>query len=632
VISFFIRAAQELGKINPFLRVVYYIGVATIFAIVVFATIDVVLRYGFNRPILGGVEIVELLMVMAASCMMAYTQVEKRHVAAGVLSSRLSEKGRAVLNLLIYSISIVLFTVLTWQTANSIIYSMENRAGTSVLSLPLFPFYGVLALGMAALTIVLIRDLVSSIVEALKVSLGPRWLLYLLGVGAAVAIIWLAMNPSYLRLSPPAVGAIGLLGFLALMFLGLPVSFSCFTVAILGIFYLRAVGPALVMAGTVPFRTVATYTWAVFPTFMSMGFLAYRAGFGKDLFAAAYKWVGQLPGGLAMASTLSCTGFGAICGDETATAVTIGSVAYPEMRRYKYDDGLAASCVTAGGGIGILIPPSLGFIIYGILTEENIGDLFMSGIVPGLILSALICVYIYIRCRLNPGAGPPGPSTTMKEKLKAAGTVWPVALLFLMVIGGIYGGVFTASEGGAVGASAVLLVGLALRRYSLRSIIDAFSDTGKVMGMAFTLLMSVFLFGYFIAMSNLPYQMASFIVSIGLSPLLTLITIMILLVFLGCIMPALPMILLTIPIFFPIALAYGWNPIWFGVLYVIMLALAPLTPPYGYVGWVMSAVLGVPVGKLFRNLTYLIILYLILTGLIVAFPPLATWLPSLLRG
>ena len=625
------RTDKWLGQIDLPLKVVHWIGAAVIGTAAVFTTTAVVMRAFFNKPIVGQVEVIEWAMIIATACTMAFTQVEKRHIALELVSGRLWPKGRVTLNIGILSLSIAVIALASWRVlAESIrLYQLDGRSAT--LGAPTFPLAIVLGLAFTMLAIVLIRDLNRVHIDGFRHKLGPMWLVVplMLAILAAGLVLLVQQHPVS---NLPMVGLFGLLILLLLIFLGMPVGFACLLVGALGVLYIRGLPAMLSVMSTSPIRDIGSYTWSAIPLFVLMGAFAASTGIAKDLYDAAYKWVGYLHGGLAISSTLACTVFGAVCGSEVAASVTIGRISLPEMKRYGYGTGLATACVTCAGGIAILIPPSIGFIIYGALTGQNIGVLFIAGIVPGLILATLISVYVWVRCRLNPELGPAGPKESWGVKMRALGLVWPALLLFLLVIGGIYAGIFTPTEAASIGSVGALVLGFAMRRWTRSNFLDAMLDVARLMGQVFTLLIGVFLFTYFVTTTQLPLELANFIVGIGLSPVATIIVLMVILVALGCIMPTMPMILLSIPIFYPVALAMGFDPIWFGVLYVIMLALGPLTPPYGFLCWVMAAQFDVPIMTLYRSVIPFCILYVVTAGIIIAFPQLTTWLPSVLKG
>jgi C4-dicarboxylate transporter DctM subunit len=367
----------------------------------------------------------------------------------------------------------------------------------------------------------------------------------------------------------------------------------------------------------------------VIPFFVMMGFLCFRSGISVSLYEAGRKIFGQLPGGLAIGTVFGCAGFASICGDSMATAGTMGSVSYPEMKKYRYKDSLATSCVAAGGTLGILIPPSMGFIIYGLIAEVSIGKLFVAGIIPGILLAIFFSVIILIRCMIDPTLGPPGPGVSLKEKVFALKDVWPILVLFIIVIGGIYMGVFTPTEGGGIGTLVALLIGLAKKSLSFKGLVRACVESMALTSVIFGILIGVTILGYFITISEIPMRMAGIIVALPLSRWAIFAVILLLYVFLGMVMNIIPMILITLPILFPTIKGLGFDPIWFGVVMVIMMEMGQITPPVGVNVFVIASVAkGVPMSSIFKGVAPFILAMILVIILLAIFPNLALFLPN----
>ncbi|MFH1646417.1 MAG: TRAP transporter large permease [Chloroflexota bacterium] len=431
-------------------------------------------------------------------------------------------------------------------------------------------------------------------------------------------------------MSPEVVGIVGLAVLVVLLFLRMWIGFAMAFVGFFGFAYLEGFEPAFGIVGTVPYTTVAFYPVTVVPLFILMGVIVANTGVSGDLYNAAYKWVGHLRGGLAMATILACAGFAAITGSSSAGAVTMGKVALPEMKRYQYDDGMATGCVASGGTLGILIPPSLGFILYGILTEQSVGRLFMAGILPGLLLTALFIITIVLITARRPQAGPPGPKTGFKEKVSSLKKTWPVLILFLLVLGGIYLGVFTPTEAGAVGAFGAILITLLTRRLTSRIFVDSLLDAGLTTAMVLMLLIGAFISMRFLAVTKLPFLLAETIGQLQLSPyaLITAITIFYLIV--GMFLDIFSGITLTLPIIYPTIIALGFDPIWFGVLMVLVMEMGLVTPPVGLNVFVLAGVTDVPLSTIFRGVLPFVVAMIICVIIITIFPEIALFIPSLM--
>lgn len=432
-------------------------------------------------------------------------------------------------------------------------------------------------------------------------------------------------------MTPITVGIICILLLFLFMALNMNVGLAMALSGFIGLLYLLGIEQALNVLGNAPFRTAAAYTMSVIPLFVLMGNLSLYAGVSSDVYHTAYKFFGHLPGGLAMATTVACAGFAATCGSSVATAVTIGSVAIPEMKKYNYAPSLAAGSLAAGGTLGILIPPSIGFILYSMLTEESVGKLFIAGIIPGIILTALFVFAIYLQVRKNPYLGPPGPVSTLKEKIESIKGVGGALALFILVIGGLYGGIFTPTEAGGIGAFGSFLLMMIRRKLNFKNMVNCMMDTGKVTAMCFLILLGANIFGYFMAVTRIPSELAKFATSLPLHPVLILIFILIVYLFLGCIIDAIAMIVLTVPIFYPVIIELGFNSVWFGVIAVIVMEMALITPPVGMNVFAIAGTAGnVPMYTIFKGIFPFLIAMIILLVILIIFPKLAIFLPSLM--
>lgn len=428
---------------------------------------------------------------------------------------------------------------------------------------------------------------------------------------------------------------IGILGGIALFFfiaLGLPIGVAMGAVAVVGLAFITNVEAAFSRLGQTTFTMTANYITVVIPLFVFMGELAYVSGLTREAYSATYKWLGRLPGGLAMATIGGCAGFAAVCGSSEATALTMGSFALPEMRQHKYDPRLAIGSIAAGGTLGILIPPSLGFVVYGLLTEQSIGKLFLAGFLPGILLAFLFMITIYVLAKRNPLMGPAGHKTSWREKLTSIKDIWGVLILFLVVMGGIYGGILTPTEAAAAGAFSAFLIALLRRRVTIQNLTTAFMNTLTVTGFVFVIIIGAVLFGYFMAASGVSIALADFVSNLPVSPLGILISILLLYLILGSVMDAFAMVLITMPILYPVILSLGFDPIWFGVLVVIMMEMGMITPPIGMNVFVIKGIArDVPMYTIFQGAWPFVLAMGICVAIIVAFPQIALFLPNAMK-
>jgi tripartite ATP-independent transporter DctM subunit len=430
------------------------------------------------------------------------------------------------------------------------------------------------------------------------------------------------------------VGISGVLAFLVMLMVKVPIAVAMAIVGITGFGIIVTPQAALRVMSADIYSTFASYSLSVIPMFVLMGFLAYHSGIGSKLYEFAYKLIGRMSGGLAMSSQVACAIFGAVCGSSTATAATIGSIAIPEMRKYKYDDALSSASVAAGGALGILIPPSTIFVIYGIATEQSISRLFLAGFFPGIMLTVLYIITIWlITCR-NPMMGPPSqePFPTAAEMFEILrGGLLQIILVFSFSIGGLFVGWFTPTEAGAVGVAGILVVTFLSGTMNLEKLNKALAETTRTSAMIFFLVGGAVIFTRFMAVSRLPFELASWVSNLPLPPYMVLIIILFIYFLLGTFIEMIPLILLTIPIFFPVVVGVlGYDPIWFGVIIVMVVAIGVITPPVGINVYVVKGVAkDIPLEVIFRGVWPFIIAAFIGCLILIAFPQIATFLPNL---
>jgi C4-dicarboxylate transporter DctM subunit len=431
-------------------------------------------------------------------------------------------------------------------------------------------------------------------------------------------------------MSPEIFSVIALVGMLIFIFLGMWIGGAMILVGFLGYAYLGELGNALMILGRNPFSTVGDYSMSVLPLFIFMGSILAQTGISRDLYNTAYKWFGSLRGGMAYSTVLACGAFAAICGSSTATAATMSKVAIPEMEAYNYDRQLSAGVVAAAGTMGILIPPSMGFILYGLLTEVSIGKLFMAGIIPGILEAVFYMAAIFIMCRLNPQMGPPGPRTKFKEKIASLKFTWPVITLFLLVLGGIYAGIFTPTEAGALGASGALVISLVSGKLTWKGFITAVRDAVETTAMIMLLMVGAYILMHFFAIGQLPNGLSELIATLNLNKWLFLALMTLIYVALGCALDIFSVIILTVPVIFPAVTGLGLNPVWFGVIMVRVIEVGLVTQPVGLNVFVISGATGYEVGTIFRGIVPFLIADIFHIGLLAAVPALSLFIPSLL--
>ena len=425
---------------------------------------------------------------------------------------------------------------------------------------------------------------------------------------------------------------IGLTAMMAISFLRVPIAISMGLVGFLGLWWMRGLGPSMASATTVVYESGFQYTLSVVPLFILMGNFVTRAGMSKELYRAAYTFVGHLRGGLAMATVMACAGFGAICGSSIATAATMTKVAYPSMRDHGYSDELAVGTIAAGGTLGILIPPSTIMVIYGIMTETNIGKLFAAGVLPGLVAVVLLCAAVQYMCWRNPKAGPPAERIGWRERMKALRDVWAVIVLFTVVMGGIYGGIFTATEGAGIGAAGAFAFALARRVLDRKALLAVLEDSARTTAMLFVILVGALIFANFVNYTSMPNDLKAFVSQYQIHPMTVMIAICVIYVVLGTAMEELSMILLTVPVFFPLVVGLGFDPVWFGIIIVVVVQIGLISPPVGMNMFVVKSMLPrISTATIFRGVTPFVIAEVVLLAILVAFPSISLVLPRLMK-
>ncbi len=616
--------------ITPLAKAVGIASGITIATMMFLVTVDVLLRYLFNHPITGSYEVISLMLVIVTFTALAHTGLKDGHIKVELLVSRLPQRAQAVINPCIYLLTLCLFAIVSWRAVVMGQRWQEIGHSSIGLEIPLYPFLYVIAFASAVFCLVLAAKLLDSLTQVVRGG-WQLWSWLLLG---SVLVLMLFLVPFWVQweMSLTTIGIIGLVVMLLLIFLKVPVAFSFMLVGFIGVSLLTSLDTGLDFMALKSYHTSYSYGLTVVPLFILMGMYAFYSGLGGNLFFSADKWLGHLPGGLAIATIGACAGFSAICGSTIATAATMGSVALPEMEKHKYAPSLATGTVATGGTLGILIPPSTILIVYGILTEQPIGALFMAGILPGLLLAFLLMTTIYTICRRNPQLGPRGAITSFREKLTALPSLGGVLVLFVLIIGGIYLGVFTPSEGAGVGAFLVFLF-LLLKRVNIRkNFMSSLAQATEITGMTMIILVGAMMMGYFLGLTRIPILLADFAAGLEVNRYLILAIILLFFIGMGCMMDSLAMLTLTMPIIFPVVMALGFDPIWFGVIIVVILEMGAITPPVGINVYVISGIAKhVPLHVIFRGIFPFLIPLFICAGLLVAFPQIALFLPNLLR-
>ena len=430
-------------------------------------------------------------------------------------------------------------------------------------------------------------------------------------------------------MDPVIIGLVGIAVLLLLFMINMPVSFAMALVGFVGFAYVVNWDAAVALLPRTLFVEMSAYPLNVIVLFVLMGSFAFASGMSRRLYDSSYTLAGKLPAGLAVATVLACSGFAAICGSTAATVATIGRVALPEMQRFGYRDRLATGCIASAGSIGILIPPSTIFIVYGILTEQSIGDLFASGIIPGVLLTLFYLVTVFLVAARHPDMAPAGSATTFGQKMTAIWKISDIFLLFVLSIGGLFLGWYSPNQAAGVGAAGALIIGLAHRQLTWRKFVDATMEGLRTACMILLLIAGATVFGKFMAITTIPFQISTWVSHLDMPPMAVMALICCIFFIGGCFIDAMALVMLTIPILYPVVLDLNYDPIWFGVVVVLISQIAVITPPVGVNVYVTKGIAGkVAIETIFRGTFPFLLAMIFLLALVVVFPGLALWLPE----
>jgi C4-dicarboxylate transporter, DctM subunit len=434
-------------------------------------------------------------------------------------------------------------------------------------------------------------------------------------------------------MSPAIAGIIGFALMITLVLLSINVSFAIIFSGFIGLLLVMPFDQALASISTITFERATAYDFTVIPLFMLMSSFIAFTDIGAEAYDMAKAWLGQYRGGLAMATVGACGLFAACTGTSMAGAIAMGKISYPEMKRFGYKARLSLGSIAAGATLGIMIPPSMGFILVGILTQISIGKLFVAGILPGILQIVVYCITIYIICRIKPDWGPMGPKTSLKQKVVSFRLTWPVIVLFLLIIGGMYGGIFSATEAGAIGAFGAFVVGLAKKQMTRQTFLASLLDSAQTTGMIFCIVVGAFIFKQFLAVTRIPFEFSAWIAAVGINRYLILGLLVIVYLIMGCVFDIYAIIVMTVPIIFPVMQALGFDLIWFGVLMVKMMEMGDYTPPFGFNLFALAGTIkDIPITELYRGVVPFVIADAAQIILLTAIPAIATFLPRFMIG
>lgn len=615
-------------SVDSVCRYVSIAGMSCFILMLVLTFVDVLMRYFFNSPVSGSVELIEFMMVVAVFSAVGYAQITHSHVVMDIVTDSLSAEGKSLLELLSSCLSMTILICSMWAMYR---YALKTPSSSPILGIPL-RFFILFAVGGAGLLVLaLAKDFLLSFRSCLANSASYKIVLMLVLTAGLIWLGWYIVTFRIHGMSPTAIGFLGMGVLFVLFGLGIPVPFALMMTGFVFMAAIRGPNASLNMLGKAWYGTVGSYTWAPLLFFMFMGYLCCHAKFGEDIYLAARNSLGHLRGGLAICSVCACALLGAVVGDNLAGSIVMAAIALPEMRAARYEDTLSVGTLACSGTLGCLIPPSTTFIIYAVLAEQSVADMFMAGVFPGILCTICFVVGVWFMVWRRPGLAPLLPRVSAEERRTSALRVIPILSIFIIVIGGIYAGIFTATEGGAIGGMSVLVLALIMRRLTWKSLFDCLADTSRATAMSFSVLGGATVLGYLMTVSRIPSQLASTISGLQVPELIILLAIILALFVLGCFIPAMPLMLICIPIFVPIAKMYQWDLVWFGVIMALMFNMASITPPFGINLFVMKGLASVSLNRMFKGAMPFCLMLFVCIAIIIACPSIATFLPNILK-
>jgi tripartite ATP-independent transporter DctM subunit len=618
---------------NSVARLVNRIGAGVLALMMFMIATDVCARYFFNASIIGGYEVVEFMMAVVVTFGFAYAVSNRDHIIIDLLSSKFPPRTKALINTATCVLIVGILFIITWRSLLHAKFVKSNGLVSESLLIPIYPFVYVVAFSFAIFCLMELFNLRKYIIESTTETRRWAWSGLLLGIFLTALSAGIPqLREITFQLTPFYLGILGIILLFVFTFSGMYLGATMCIIGFLGFIYIAGINPGLSVIGVTPYRSVTSYTFSVIPLFILMGTFCFHSGLSEDLYDMVNKFIGHFSGGLAMATVGACACFAAVSGSGMATVATMGKVALPEMRRYKYDLRLAAGSIAAGGSIGILIPPSTILVIYGILTQQSIGKLFLAGFIPGIIEALFYIAVIGIMCKRNPNLGPKGARVDLKEKTVALKSTWGVLALFVLVIGGIYFGIFTPTEAAGVGAFGALIFTILRRRLNWQRFASSLEETVTSTSTMFFILVGAMIFGSFLTITRLPFELTGLVADLAVNRYIILACVIVIYLFIGAFLDIFSIVVITIPIIAPIMEGLGFDLIWFGIIVVRLFEMGAITPPIGINVFVLKGVAkDVPFATIYKGIIPFFIADLLHVGLLIAFPGIVTFLPSLMK-
>jgi len=620
--------------LKPFIYLNDILGYLSLIIIMLTISLDVILRFIFSISIPGHIDIISILLILVFFSGLADAEKNERHIRIDLITSKLPETYRNIILAQGDFLTFITVVIVFMGYSKYSLFLFKSHIYSSVLKIPEWIFVLLSTFFFFVFFIALLINLLKRLQLILESRMSYNKLSVLLaGFFLVICLVMLSLFPNLLPSGIPRAvwGGIVLILLFVLMFLGVHIFAVMALVSLLGFNYLTSLSGSLNNLVLGSLNIAHNYTWSVAPLFIWLGSVVLFGGFAKSLYIMAYTWIGNIPGGLASATAVACAGLGAVTGNAISGVMAMGEIAIEEMKKYKYDLGFSSAVICSASPICSLIPPSFTFILYGMIVEVSVGKLFLAGLLPGLLLMLILISLITFLCIKDSQKGPRGPKYNFREKIYSLKRVWPIIFLFLVVMLSIYLGIATPSEAAGLGVFTAILLTFIMKQMTFNNFLKSMKNTLLMMATIFSILCFAIAFGRFLAASGLPNNLADFVISFNLSKITLISLILFVYMFLGCIMNFVPALLITLPMFFPVAMEAGFNPIWFGVLIVIMNGLAQITPPIGMNVFAMSSIArDVPIYTIFKNIIPFWIAYIILLIILVLFPTISLLLPNII--
>jgi C4-dicarboxylate transporter, DctM subunit len=627
--SGFEKVMQRISQVTAIIAAVITM------AMMLLTVADVFLRYLFKKPIIWNYDLQSVLIVIVIFLGIAYVQFQRRHIQIDIITSRLSKNNQLWFQVVNNIIFLVFALLITWQMS---LQTQEayllNDYLEGIVRIPIWPAKASIALGCGLLSIIIVLHIIQDFQKLLhaRKTDGAKWFLKFTAAILILAVI--AVGTIILKNSAPepsTVGWISLILLLVLLLLGTPIAAVTGLGSIWGVFILVGNDAALGMAASKPFQFALSSIMTCVPLFIAMGIFAGLAGFASNAYEAGRRWLQSVPGGLVHATIFGSAMFAAASGVSSASCATFAKMVLPEMRRLGVKDWLAIGSVACSATLAIMIPPSLMLVTYALLTQQSVGKLLIAGFVPGIIQAVAYMLMVYIMCRLNPALTPPGPRYTWKEKFTSLKYAWGILFIVVVVMGGIYTGVFTPIEAAAVGTFVAFIAAAISKKFMFNQINAGLLDTVILTSGIIFIIIGGMMFGTFLAQSRLPTMISESIAAANLSPVGVMVAVMIFYLIIGSFMDSLSVLIITLPIVFPMVTSLGWDPIWFGIMITLNIEVSLVSPPYGLNLFILQATVpDLKLGTLYKGVMPFIINDVARMALFIAFPQIILWLPNLM--